>query len=106
MEARKLMEEEEEQKTFLVDQLIHAYVNVSVQFNSPSDKEVKTSVLSPVPSDQSIGRKWQRWGVGIMLGEGYSTKFYTGRLPQGPTPYSFIFHFFCRKVHLTFTSYE
>ena len=27
-----------QQKTFLVDQLIHAYVNNSVQFNLPSEK--------------------------------------------------------------------
>ena len=32
------MAKEEEQKTFLVDQLIHAYVNISVQFNLPSEK--------------------------------------------------------------------
>ena len=89
------MEEEEEQKTFLVDQLIHAYVNVSVQFNSPSDKEVKTSVLSPVPSDQSIGRKWQRWGVGIMLGEGYSTK-YREAAPRS-NPLLFHIPFFLQK---------
>ena len=57
-------------------------------------------MLSPVPSDQSIGRKWQSWGVGITLGEGYSKKFDTGRLPQVPTPYTFIFHFLAERYTL------
>ena len=56
-------------------------------------------MLSPVPSDQSIGRKWQWWGVGITLGEGYwFNQVLNGEsLPWGATSYTFIFHFFAER---------
>ena len=97
-------EEEEQQKTFLVDQLIHAYVSISVQLIHPV-KRVEDCAFP--------GAKWPKYrekvaevGSGNYPGGGVLNKVLYREAAPRSNPYNFIFHFFSRKVHLTFTSYD